>query len=198
MHESHELVSAAALLQVSLEVVIFICVFQVFCNIKNVITGLIFTGLLLWLSGGYHFASVVVYALLAAVAGYGTAKVLRTSKELGSGGFEITYYLIQPFLLIAAVPLFVAQTRVAVGYPLGFVVWLALNMPIFYLEGLRFFEDLDFFIATLVPIISVLTLGFFFDDNPWVAVGATMVIQAVVLLVLFKKNQQDHDSTVIT
>lgn len=186
MHELHALVSIDALRHVVLEVLVYISVFQCFFIVQSWVGSLIFIGVLLWITSGFNFASVVVYAFLALAAGYATTKVVNISKE-NRFGFEVNYYIIQPFLLAESIRLFVAQTRVAVGYPLGFLVWLAINLGVYYIQGKRFWKDWPYYTASFGPIVLVFAMGFIFDDEPWVAVGITLVIQAGMLLFLWRK-----------
>jgi hypothetical protein len=187
MHELHELVQFESLTVVALQIGIFISVFQSFFIVQSWIGSLIVTGILLWITSGYMFATVIASSVLALATAALTVYLLKIEKETKLG-FEVYYFIVQPFFLYKTIPLFVLQTKAAIGYPVAFIVWFGINTAIYYVEGKRFYTDMAFYLSSFIPIISILALGLVFYGDSFVAVGITLAIQAVTLLFVFKKS----------
>lgn len=178
----HELISIAHLHEikiVALQIVFFISGFQSYLICQSLVGSILSLALFTWVMNQYH----EVHIITATIAGLSFSVIMTVLFKLPKNRtafYIVYYYIVQPLILIKTIPLFVVQTKYPIGYPLAFLVWLPVNLLVYYHhESMPVFH----YVAIFSMIVFLLLFGFFIYKTIWIPIilGSTAQIISTIL-----------------
>lgn len=184
MHESISISHLQEIKTVALQNVFFISAFQGYIMIQSIIGSVFSLALFTWIMSKYDDFDIILSAVFGLVFSLIMTIILKLPKNRSSF-FIVYYYMIQPLVLYYTVPLFVIQTKYPVGYPVAFLIWLAVNLLVYYHhDPLPLFN----YVAIFSMIVFSLTFGFFIYKRLWIAIllsSSSQIISTIFSYYMF-------------
>jgi len=181
MHEIISLLDSHGNLITSFQIVFFISSFQNYLICQSLFGSILSLSFFLWITKTYHEIHVVIATIVGLSLSVISTALLKLPKKQKSF-YYIYFYFIQPFILYTLVPVFVIQTKYPVGYPLGFIVWLPINLLIYYyFKSLLKYQYVAIF---SLPIFS-LFFGFFIYQTHWISIILALGSQIISTIIAY-------------
>lgn len=165
----HEFISISHLHEikiVALQIVFFISAFQGYIIVQSLIGSIFSLALFTWIMNKHHEFDVILPEILGLSYALIITVILKLPKNRASF-YIVYYYIIQPLILYYTVPLFVNQTNYPVGYAVAFLIWLAINLLVYYHYDLL---SVYKYVSIFSMIIFLLIFGFFIYKTTWIAI----------------------------
>lgn len=181
MHESISISHLQEIKTVALQIVFFISAFQGYIMVQSIIGSIFSLALFTWVMHAYNDFDIVLSAILGLAFSLIMTIVLKLPRSRSSF-YIVYYYMIQPLILYYTIPLFVIQTKYPVGYAVAFLIWLAINLLVYYhLDPLPSYN----YVAIFSMIVFLLIFGFFIYKKTWVAILLGSFFQIISTIISY-------------
>ena len=183
MHEYYDVEQYYRFLTVQAQAAFFIIAYHGYMGVRSLWQTALAVVILAWLFDEITHVSTMV----AAVMGLALALTIRTHRDT-IHYHQVFYFLVQPAVLHAVLPLYVEQTMYPVGVPLAFIAWLGMNIILWAFSD----HHKRFRMAVAVPVVTVLFFSWLLDKHPWIPVSVATGVGALysIMLASAKKTRE--------
>ena len=165
----------------------FILIYQSFLLFQSLIKSIIFSAILIWVTGTYSHGSIYGVLLGGLVFSAFTVWSLKYQK-IESTGYEIYYHILQPLVFYVFLPLYIPQTKYPVGIVLTFLIWAIFNLVLRFNEWPIIQQAFHY-----ISIILLFFLLFWFIHSYWYLILCIVCLQILLLMIhriFFRKKKK--------